>query len=625
MIKQYLVIAIGVFVLQSCSGTKALVSTDTITPTQVVVDLVNVNDDKVEVTINPGEFKDESIQFFIPKTVPGTYSTDDYGRLIENLKAYDYNGALLDYIQIGDNTYSFPEAKKLDKITYFVNDSYDIEGELGIFSPSGTNIDEESFILNLHGFVGYFENQKENPFSILLKTPTDMFISSALPHQPVDIEDPTYSLNQFSASRYFQVIDNPIMVTKTAPSEFMIGDMKVVVDVFSPNDTFTASGIQPNLETMMQAQKNYLGAINDTPLYAILVYLSDMENLDARGFGALEHHTSTIVVLPEAMPVDYFNETMTDIVSHEFFHTLTPLNVHSEEIHYFDYNDPEMSKHLWMYEGVTEYFANHFQIHEGLISEQDFYDRMLGKISNAKKYADTMPFTEMSENILEEPYKDQYINVYEKGALIAMALDIQLRELSGGTSGILDLMGKLSEKYGKEQPFKDDDLIPTIVSLTYPEIQDFFDTYVSGSTPIPYNDFFAKVGLETGVVQSETNMWLKDMEIPFIDVNQETSEIFYPGGLTNTMIDKIGFQPGDIIKEVNGQEISLETINNLIVGSMGWQVGDPIEMVVNRDGAPTTLNAIYEVPMMEQQTIQPIDLPADDERVMLRNAWLFSK
>jgi predicted metalloprotease with PDZ domain len=52
---------------------------------------------------------------------------------------------------------------------------------------------------------------------------------------------------------------------------------------------------------------------------------------------------------------------MMDVVSHEFFHIVTPLSIHSKEIQDFDYNDPKMSQHLWMYEGVTEYFANLFK------------------------------------------------------------------------------------------------------------------------------------------------------------------------------------------------------------------------------------------------------------------------
>ena len=52
---------------------------------------------------------------------------------------------------------------------------------------------------------------------------------------------------------------------------------------------------------------------------------------------------------------------------------------------------------------------------------------MVGKIKNAKRLNDKMPFTKMSANVLQKPYKDQYLNVYEKGALIAMCIDITIR------------------------------------------------------------------------------------------------------------------------------------------------------------------------------------------------------
>ncbi len=90
------------------------------------------------------------------------------------------------------------------------------------------------------------------------------------------------------------------------------------------------------------------------------------------------------------------------VISHEFFHTLTPLNVHSKEIHDFDFSDPKMSAHLWMYEGVTEYFANLFQVNQGLISEDEFYANMAEKESLAKQlYPKEISFTDMSKNVLD--------------------------------------------------------------------------------------------------------------------------------------------------------------------------------------------------------------------------------
>ena len=510
--------------MYSCKTTQTSNSNQ---PVIAQINLVDVNDDKVLVNIDPDRFTTESTTFFIPKTVPGTYSTDNYGQFIKNFKAIDYDGNELQFEKNDDNSWSIPNAKNLDKVSYLVNDTYDIEGEEGVFSPSGTNIEAgENFMLNLHGFVGYFENEEEEPYRLEIKRPQGLIPGTALSKTVAASENMEYKEDIYSLGRYFEVIDNPIMYAKPDTTSFMVEGMEVLINVYSPNDVYTSESIKPGIEEMISAQKRFLGEVDNTGKYAILLYLSDAEKQDARGFGALEHHTSTVVVLPESMQPEQLQKTMTDVVSHEFFHILTPLNVHSEEVHYFDYNDPKMSRHLWMYEGVTEYFANLFQINQELIEKQDFYDRISNKIKTSQQFDDTMAFTEMSQNILKDPYKDSYYNVYQKGALIGMALDIRLRELSDGKMGILNLMKALSDKYGMAKPFKDEDLFDDIVNLTYPEIRTFLETYISGSTPIPYNDFFAKVGLEESEAEINTGYFIKG-QTPYIDGDPATQELFF--------------------------------------------------------------------------------------------------
>ncbi len=66
-------------------------------PVVASIDLVNVVEDKVSVTVDPDRFTTENTTFYIPKTVPGTYSTDNYGKFIENFKALDYDGNELEF------------------------------------------------------------------------------------------------------------------------------------------------------------------------------------------------------------------------------------------------------------------------------------------------------------------------------------------------------------------------------------------------------------------------------------------------------------------------------------------------------------------------------------------------
>ncbi|WP_047418905.1 peptidase M61 [Cellulophaga sp. Hel_I_12] len=607
--------------LVSCGITKNIKTADKVA-IKVSMDLVNVNDDKVLVALDPGAFTSDEVSFYIPKTVPGTYSTDNYGKYIESFKAFDYKGAELSVSKTDENTWKISNGKSLDRISYYVNDTYDSEAEQeeAVFSPAGTNILKgENFMLNLHGFVGYFENLEEAAYEIFIKKPTNLTATTSL--KALNNATVTSDEDAFYASRYFEVTDNPILYAKSDVVSFEVSGITVNLSVYSPTGIYKASDLKESMLNMMTAQKAFLGNVNSTQQYTILLYLSKIEN-DANGFGALEHHTSTVVVLPEQMDKERLEQAMVDVVSHEFFHIVTPLSVHSEEIKYFDFNDPKMSQHLWMYEGTTEYFANLFQIQQGLIEEADFYNRIMGKINNAKSYDDSMSFTMMSKNVLEEPYKANYGNVYEKGALINMALDISLRDLSNGEKSVLWLLKELSSRYGENKPFKDADLFAEVVSMTYPEIGLFFKTHVLGEEPIDYTKYLAKVGLEMGTKVEQSGYFLQG-QVPFIDVDADNNDAIYvrEGIELNSFLVDLGVQGGDVIKSIDGAAITLESIRPIIGQSFGWTPEKEITMVVMRDDTELSLKGKVGSPTLKTKTIVPVQ-NATPAQLALREAWM---
>ncbi|RZJ74085.1 MAG: peptidase M61 [Flavobacterium sp.] len=583
---------------------------------KVSIDLKNVKDDKVMVTVTPPAFTTDATTFFIPKIVPGTYSEDNYGKFIDDFKAYDKKGKELKVTKADDNSWKIAGAKSLAKVTYFVNDTYDIEtsGVHEIFSPAGTNIlAGENFMLNTHGFVGYFEGRNDVPYTINVSHPAALWGATSL----IDT-DPSAENDTFTSARYSDLVDNPIMYSKPDYTTFNVEGMDILISVYSPNGVVKAKDITPEMETMMRAQKRFLGPINSTKKYSVLIYLSGLGADDAKGFGALEHTTSTTVVMPEVMPLEDLISSLKDIVSHEFFHIVTPLSVHSKEIHNFNYNTPKMSEHLWMYEGVTEYFANLFMVNQGLMTEDAFYGRIAEKIKASGDFDDTMNFTRMSKNILEKPYKDAYYNVYLKGALIAMCIDIQIRESSNGSKGILDLMQDLSKEYGSKKPFNDEDLFSKITALTYPEIGKFLTTYVAGSTPIPYDTYFAKVGVSKTLIKKEGNPFLKEMQVPYISVNPAKEIFVLPGTEDNIFMSSLGIKADDIIAAINGTPYNLDTIEDMIVGSMSWKTGDPITVKVKRGGKEMTLKGTVKLPMEQIEGYHATDA----SKAKIREAWL---
>lgn len=620
--KKNVLIVVLALLLNACGAGKALLSIEN-SPVIISIDLINIVDDKVQVVVDPGAFSKSTVVFRIPKTVPGTYSSDNYGKYIEAFKAIDYKGNVLESTKLDDNSWSISSAVQLDRIEYLVNDTYDTENDVedAVFSPAGTNISAGSnFMLNLHGFVGYFDNFKEVPYAININKPADLVATTSLAF--TTDRKPDSQWDAFSAKRYFEVIDNPIMYARPNTETFEINGITVTLSVYSPNNVYKASDLKKRMVSMMGAQKKFLGDVDSTKEYSILLYMSDVNVPDAHGYGALEHHTSTVVVLPEAMDIGRLEPAMVDVVSHEFFHIVTPLSVHSKEIQYFDFNEPKMSEHLWMYEGTTEYFANLFQIQQGLITEEDFYERMLGKITNSKFYDDSMSFTKMSKNILEQPYEPNYANVYEKGALINMCLDIILREKSNGEKGMLWLMKELSKKYGTDVPFEDAALFDEIISMTYPEVGTFFNKHVIGTTPIDYDIYFAKVGLATKEVEEATGYFF-DGQVPYMDVDvQNDTVVFIRKNITlNSFFDDLKLKGGDIFRTINGKGINLESLRPIIGESFGWTAETVVTMTVERDGELISVEGPVGKPVKKATKVVALE-GVSQEIVKLRNAWL---
>lgn len=627
--KNYLAIVGLSVILVGCGSAKPKVDDLAVSnPIETALDLTAVVNDKVPVTINPGRFTTETVTYRLPRVVQGTYSVSDFGKYIEDFKALDYDGNELTVTKVDTNTWTIADATKLDKLQYYVNDTFDIESTGGIggenpFSPAGTNIEDDNYVLNLHGFIGYFDSLKNNQYALDVTAPATFVRTSALEDKGMKSSaDGTAITSSYFAQRYFDITDNPMMYGKLDVEEFMVGNIKIVLSVYSPNKVHTAASQKETVFKMMQAQKEYLGDVNTTPRYDIYLYLSDGTETAPKGMGALEHHTSTVVVLPESSTKEGLASSIIDVVAHEFFHIVTPLSVHSEDVHYFDYNKPTFSKHLWMYEGVTEYFAQHFQVYEGLVDNKTFYNTMMSKISTSKRLDDAMSFTIMSENVLDDPYADQYYNVYMKGALIGMCIDILMRKESDGNRSMLSLMKELSAKYGKEKPFVDDNLIAEITAMTYPSVGEFLKTHVEGDLPINYDEFFAMAGLVKGETQVETNYIFAGGQNIIFDGDQEKQTIFFsPMALKNSFWASQGIQAGDVIKKVNGADLTMANAQQVVGGMFGWQEGQEITMDLERNGEPVAIKATLTKAFATDESLVE-DKNATDAQKALRAAWL---
>jgi predicted metalloprotease with PDZ domain len=212
--------------------------------------------------------------------------------------------------------------------------------------------------------------------------------------------------------------------------------------------------------------------------------------------GAWEHSYGSEYVLPDAPYSDGYGTQIRDIAAHEFFHVVTPLNIHSEIIEHFNFATPVPSQHLWLYEGTTEWAAHKMMLQGGLTSLSDYLALVVQKEQSDRMGFDTTwSLRKMSLASYSDSGQRQYPNIYQRGAVVAGLLDIKLLEESGGARGLRDLILDLSKQYGKHRAFPENGLIDTIVARTSPNTRDFFDRYIFGTERPPLKTYYAKLGI----------------------------------------------------------------------------------------------------------------------------------
>ncbi len=585
--------------------------------TSVFIDLNGATSDhKIQVVVKPPSIESPTIKYFMPKIVPGTYTINNFGRFISDFKAIGKDGSELSVNRIDTSTWEITNAQDLEKIVYTAEDTYNSSSLPVVFEPSGTCIEAgKVFMLNNFTMIGYFDGFKDMPYDLNITKPEGFYGATSMPLLSASGNTDTYI-----PANYFQLHDNPIMYTIPDTASVMVNKTKVLLSIFSPNKKVSAQYMIDKARTLFEAQGRYLGGVLPTDKYTVLIYLSD-KGFKSGASGALEHFSSTSFCSPETSNEE-FVQPFKDVVSHEFFHLVTPLGIHSYEIGNFDFVNPKMSKHLWLYEGSTEYYAQHSQVKTGLMPVNEFINKMHFKIFLSKLiYNDSLSFTELSKGALNK-YKSQYGNVYQKGALISMCLDLYLLHLSDGKYGLQNLKAALGEKYGPQKAFNDEELFDVITEMTFPEVRGFISDYIEGGKQIPYDEFLGYAGFD--YFESAK------MQVPVMfgaDLKFDSAGVF--------IVKEVGefgkmlkLKKGDRLKSINGMAL---TINSFMPISYLFEStvkdGDEVTVVVFRKGekgkeVEKTLKAkTFLIEKEEKYAILEKKSPTE-QQLKIRKAWL---
>ncbi|UCC41571.1 MAG: hypothetical protein JSV96_09210 [Candidatus Aminicenantes bacterium] len=323
----------------------------------------------------------------------------------------------------------------------------------------------------------------------------------------------------FTAKDYDELFDSPILFSKSDIAKFKVANTEFIVGVYNEMGNPLSEHFAEIIKPKMMALKNFVGGQLPVDYYIFLFYVKDFSKLEkfliecpdfewgntkkalkinreyGYSHGAVEHNNCSLFCT-SAVSAEQTSFELFDFIIHEFFHIYTPKSLHSNLIHDFDYVNPKLSAHRWLYEGVTEYFTGLIKLKTGLYDVNDFLQEFLRpKIQRGTQLKKPMSFIEFSKNANKEPYRNVYFQFYARGPILAMLLDFEIMRLTRGKKTLREAFFKIWHEY-KNTPLEEDEIIPLFVEEVHPDLQLFFERYIVGKEPLDIESGFRTVGIK---------------------------------------------------------------------------------------------------------------------------------
>lgn len=342
----------------------------------------------------------------------------------------------------------------------------------------------------------------------------------------------------------------------------------------------------------------------------------------ARGGGGLEHLSSTVL---GASRDNYSNDqgyhSFLSLVAHEHFHLWNVKRLRPVALGPFDYDNENYTTDLWIAEGFTAYYQNLILRHAGLYPPSDYLNAMSGTISVVENQpgAKIQPLAEASFDAWIKSYRPNEnsintgVSYYDKGALAAMLLDLEIINDTKGVRSLDDVMKYMYDTYYKikKRGYTDAEFKQGLEKFAGRSLDEFYKSYIYGLTPLNYNKYLGYAGYKLTDELAANN----DPTLGVTIINNNGRKI-----VTAVLRGSAGWIDGinvnDEITAIDGSPVT-----DIPAMLNGKKPGDKITVSVIRDGLPVTLPVTLLKNNRVKYKIEELPSPTA-QQLVVRKKWL---
>ena len=526
----------------------------------------------------------------MPVWTPGSYMVREFARNVQDFAATDATGQPLKWEKTNKNTWRVVTNGAREWHARYRVYANELSVRTSELNSSHAFWNNANILMYLDGFL-------KSPSTVRVLAPDVWKVATGLPAV-------LGQKNTFRAENFDVLYDSPFEASNFKMLVFNVKSVphRIVID---GEGNYDPERMRRDVQKIVETQVELMGGEVPYRDYTFILHL--------RGGGGLEHLNSTALGYPRfgfriatgdratsASP----NTTGTpqseyrgflSLVSHEFFHLWNVKRIRPDALGPFDYTQENYTKNLWVAEGITDYYADLVLRRAGLISEGEFLNatarsiqslqntpgRLVQSVEEAS-FDSWIKFYRPDENSV-----NSQISYYDKGAILGLLLDLEIRKRSNGAKSLDDVMRYLyTEFFKKDRNYGPRDFQKACELMAGSSLEDFFNRFVRGKEELDYNTAFEAAGLRLETNAPAGSNVAADRIFFGADVTQEEDRLMVRRVYAGSPAYEQGLNAGDQIVALDNMRVTSAFFNARLAEK---KPGDLVNLTIFRFDDLSTL------------------------------------
>jgi predicted metalloprotease with PDZ domain len=435
-------------------------------------------------------------RFALPAWVPGSYMIRDFARHVVSVLAASRNRVVA--------------LEKLDKHTWRAQP---VDGSLTVsvevyawdLSVRGAHLDTTHGFFNGACVFLRVLGQESATCELEILRPRgaryrNWRVATAMPRKGAR----PYGFGTYVAGDYDELIDHPVEMGEFSLARFRACGVPHDI-VITGRHRADLARLQRDLKRLCEHHIRFIGEPAPMKRYSFLV------TAVGEGYGGLEHRASTALLcsrddLPRKGETEVTERyrTFLGLASHEYFHTWNVKRIKPAAFAPYELDRENYTTLLWAFEGITSYYDDLALVRCGLIEKKDYLE-LLGRSITTHLRTPGRTIQSLAESSFDawikyyrqdENSPNAAVSYYLKGSLVALCLDLLIREKTRGRKSLDDIMRALWRRHGLTGAGVEEDGIERLAEeATGLELERYFDDWLRSTRELPLKALLAIHGV----------------------------------------------------------------------------------------------------------------------------------